>query len=121
MDDFFNDFFTGGAQLPEPTPEDVRMEAMTATELHIDAFNEAVEKRDKSYVEMLPIWHEELQYYLPILEDYEEYEQCKKVFDTMKVILTEETNIELNEQLDNLKVDVVRENDDITEEDEPDF
>jgi hypothetical protein len=111
MDDFFNNMFSDGdePQMPIPTPEDLKNEAMHATNLHITAFNEASENRDKSYRKMLPIWAEELEYYLPILEDFEEYEQCQKVFDTQRTIRTERTNIKLNSELRELKIDVTHE------------
>jgi len=124
MDDFFNNMFSDGdgPSMPVPTPEDLREEAMHATKLHIAAFNEASEIRDKAYQEMLPIWAEELEYYLPILEEFEEYEQCQLVFDAQKAIRTERANIKLNKELRDLKVDVTYEveptNDD---QDELDF
>jgi hypothetical protein len=127
MDDFFNNMFSDGdgPSMPVPTPEDLRKEAMHATKLHISAFNEASEIRDKAYQEMLPIWAEELEYYLPILEDFEEYEQCQLVFDTQRAIRTERANIKLNKELRDLKVDVTYEvepaNDDNNEDNELDF
>lgn len=106
FDDFFDALSSGQlGPLPEPTPEDLRREAMTATELHIQAFEESVAKRDKEYEKMLPIWAEELAYYLPILEDHEEYEQCQKVFDAQKTIKAEYTNIKLNKELRDLKIE----------------
>lgn len=125
LENLFNEFFNNSdsTPLPEPTPDQIRLEAMTATELHIQAFTEASERGGDSYHEMLSSWMEEFAYYLPVLEDFEEYEQCQKVFDTMKAIREDGNNIKLNKSLEDLKVTVVHEdmdteNDDI---DEPDF
>lgn len=118
MDDLFNELFSGNmAALPAPTPEEIRLEAMTATELHIVAFNDAMENRTPGYEDMLGTWLEELQHYLPILEDYEEYEQCQKVFDAMREIRTEDANLRLNVELAELNAKLTS----TEHSDEPDF
>jgi len=122
LENLFNEFFNNASStpLPEPTPDQIRLEAMTATELHIQAFTEASERGGDGYHEMLPNWMEEFAYYLPILEDYEEYEQCQKVFDTMRAIREDGNNRKLQQSLHDLKVEMVHEE---TEDDtdEPDF
>jgi len=120
LNDLFNEFLGGNSgPLPEPTPEEVRIEAMTATELHMTAFYEACETRTKGWREMLGSWLEELQHYLKVLEEYEEYEQCAKVFKCMREIREVSSNMELNDHLAELSIDVVHEAE--PDSDEPDF
>ena len=119
MDDFFNEFLSGGArEIPEPTPEDIRLEAMTATELHITAFYAGVETNQGNWKDMLHDWYDELKHYLPILEDFEEYEQCAKVFKCQREIREVMLNDKLGKSLDKLEVTVVHENEPDTPEDD---
>lgn len=121
LNDLFNEFLSGGSgsPLPPPTAEEIRIEAMTATELHMTAFYEACETRTKGWRDMLGSWLEELQHYLKVLEDYEEYEQCAKVFKCMREIREVDSNIELNDHLADLHINIVHEAEPDT--DEPDF
>jgi len=113
FDDLFNEFLNNKPEaLPPPTPEQERLEAMTATELHLTAFYEATESKGDGWHEMLPQWLEELAYYLPVLEDYEEYEQCAKVFKGMREVREVHNNLRLNASLQDLKINVVHESDD---------
>lgn len=121
FDDLFNEFLSNKPDLPPPTPEQIRLEAMTATELHLAAFHEASEAGGDGWHEMLPDWLEELAHYLPILEEYEEYEQCAKVFKGMREIREVDSNLRLNADLDELKINVVHENDSADPTDDPDF
>lgn len=122
FDDLFNEFFENAEtfELKPPTPEEIRREAMTATELHMTAFYAGSAVGDNSYQKMLPDWLEELQYYLPILEEYEEYEQCHKVFVCIKAIREDFANIELNKELRGLSIETVLESSDVSGN-EPDF
>ena len=123
LNDLFNEFFPEGlpeGALPPPTEDELRLEAMTATELHISAFYEASESRKNGWTDMLPAWLDELKYYLKVLEDYEEYEQCAKVFKTMREIREVSANLALGKSLEDLKVDIVYEGDE-PEEDAIDF
>lgn len=120
LNDLFNEFLSGNSgPLPEPTPEELRVEAMTATELHMTAFYEACETRTKGWREMLGSWLEELKHYLTVLEDFEEYEQCAKVFTCMREIREVSSNMTLNKHLADLNIDIVHEVEPDT--DEPDF
>lgn len=121
FDDLFNEFLGSKKELPEPTDAEIRMEAMTATELHLAAFAESSEVKGDAWHEMLPSWLEELAHYLPILEDYEEYEQCAKVFKGMREIREVYNNLQLNADLADLKITVVQENDSIEPPDALDF
>ncbi len=118
LGDLFNEFFKGSPELPPPTEDERRLEAMTATELHIVAFTEATERGGDGYHEMLPSWLDELKHYLPILEEFEEYEQCQKVFDTMRAIREDHSNVLLNHSLRNLRIDGEAEV--LGDQDEPD-
>ena len=119
MDDFFNEFLSGGARdIPEPTPEDVRLEAMTATELHMTAFYAGLETNKGQWREMLHDWYDELKHYLPILEDFEEYEQCAKVFKCQREIREVMLNDKLARSLNNLEVTTVYENEPENNEDD---
>ena len=110
FDDFFNEFLSGGSRdIPEPTPEDVRMEAMTATELHMTAFYAGVETNQGNWKDMLHDWYDEFKHYLPILEDFEEYEQCAKVFKCQREIREIMLNDKLNKDLKKLEVTTVYE------------
>jgi hypothetical protein len=112
FDDLFNEFLNNSPEaLPPPTPEQERLEAMTATELHLTAFYEATESKGDGWHEMLPQWLEELAYYLPVLEDYEEYEQCAKVFKGMREVREVHNNLRLTASLHDLKINVVHESD----------
>jgi hypothetical protein len=112
FDDLFNEFLNNSPEaLPPPTPEQERLEAMTATELHLTAFYEATESKGDNWHEMLPQWLEELAYYLPVLEDYEEYEQCAKVFKGMREVREVHNNLRLTASLHDLKINVVHESD----------
>lgn len=120
LNDLFNEFLGGNSgPLPEPTAEEIRIEAMTATELHITAFYEACETRPKGWTNMLGSWLEELQHYLTVLEEFEEYEQCAKVFKCMRDIREISSNIKLGKHLAELSIDVIHEVEPDT--DEPDF
>jgi len=111
MGDFFDNLFEKGpGALPEPTLDEQRLEAITITNIHITAFREGSAHGGDGYHEMLPDWLDELKYYLPILEEHEEYEQCQKVFDAMRAIREDHGNIELNKHLTDLKVPVTYEN-----------
>lgn len=120
FDDLFNEFFAndGFKSIPPPTEEELRVEAMTATELHIVAFHAGVESGKDDYQGMLSAWLDELQYYLPVLEKHEEYEQCQKVVDTMRAIRVDSANITLNKELKELSIEHTLAN---TDHDEPDF
>lgn len=120
MEDFFKEFFEEGEQIPPATPEQIRMEAMTITELHIQAFNDAIDNlNDKGWHEMLSSWYDELSHFLPTLEEFEEYEQCAKVFKTMNELREVSANIGLTKSLADLPITIVQE--DENRSDEPDF
>ena len=128
MKDFFDTLFEQGpGPLPEPSPDEERLEAITVTNIHMTAFREASAHGGDGYHEMLPDWLDELKYWLPILEQYEEYEQCQKVFDTMRAIREDHGNIVVNQSLENLDVPVIYEDESQRPEDptdatsEPDF
>jgi hypothetical protein len=121
LENLFNEFFPDGlpeGSLPPPTEDELRIEAMTATELHMSAFYEASEERKEGWESMLPSWLDELKYYLKVLEDFEEYEQCAKVFKTMREIREVSSNIALGKSLEDLTVDIVYEGDDPEPEDD---
>lgn len=117
MDDLFKEFFESGASIAPPTPEEIRKEAMVATELHIAAFNDAIDSNETAWHDMLPEWAEELNHYLKVLEDFEEYEQCAKVFKCLREIREVHNNLQLNESLKSLEYTIVKEE----PSDEPDF
>jgi len=120
MDDLFKEFFEDGGQVPPATPEQIRMEAMTITELHIQAFNDAVDNLSgNGWHEMLGSWYDELSHFLPTLEEFEEYEQCAKVFKTMNELREVSANIGLNKSLTDLPINIVHEGK--NQSDEPDF
>lgn len=128
LNDFFDNLFEKGPDpLPEPSPDEERLEAITVTNIHMDAFREASAHGGDGYHEMLPDWLDELKYFLPILEQYEEYEQCQKVFDTMRAIREDHGNIVVNKSLEELDVPVIYEDESQRPEDpsdataEPDF
>jgi len=125
LNDFFDNLFDGnggGMQPPPPPePEDILEEALKACNVHIVAFESGGDKpRSPEYFKMLPIWRGELEHYLPILESFEEYEQCSLVFKTIKDIRTEEVNMQLMQSLNSLDIPVVDEPP-TQQNDEPDF
>lgn len=135
LNDFFDNLFDGNGggmkPPPPPEPEDILEEALKACNVHIVAFESGQEKpRNPEYFKMLPIWLGELEHYLPILESFEEYEQCSLVFKTIKDIKQEQMNLELIQSLNDLDIDLVIEDtasaldqlDSLdTPDDEPDF
>lgn len=128
LNDFFDNLFdgNGGGMKPPPPPEpqDILEEALKACNVHIVAFESGMEKpRSGEYIKMLPIWLGELEHYLPILEDFEEYEQCSLVFKTIKDIKTEQMNLQLSQSLNSLDIEVVEDipTDTNSADDEPDF
>ena len=129
MKDFFDNLFEQGpGDLPEPSLDEQRIEAITITNIHITAFRESSAHGGDGYHEMLPEWLDELKYYLPILEEHEEYEQCQKVFDAMRAIREDHGNITVNKSLENLEVPVIYEDESQRPDDptpdastEPDF
>lgn len=112
LNDFFKNLFNGaggdGLPSPEPTPEQLSSEALAATRIHLEAFNVSQDQpKSKTYFDMLPAWKTELAYYLPILEQDEEYERCQEVFTTLKKIDLELANIKINEALNELDIEMV--------------
>ena len=126
LDEFFNNLFGGeGGEFtppPPPTDEELRAEAMKVTDAHLVAYYAATESttRPDNLREMLDLWLEELDFYLPMLEDYEEYEQCSKVFKAMREIQISIANEQLVESLSALDISVIDESE-TTSSDEPDF
>lgn len=126
LDDFFNNLFGGeGGEFtppPPPTDEELCAEAMKVTDAHLVAYYAATESitRPDNLRDMLNLWLEELDFYLPMLEDYEEYEQCSKVFKAMREIQISIANEQLVESLSSLDISVIDESE-ITSSDEPDF
>ena len=126
LDEFFNNLFGGeGGEFtppPPPTDEELRAEAMKVTDAHLVAYYAATESitRPDNLREMLDLWLEELTFYLPMLEDYEEYEQCSKVFKAMREIQISIANEQLVESLSALDISVIDESE-TTSSDEPDF
>jgi hypothetical protein len=126
LDEFFNNLFGGeGGEFtppPPPTDEELRAEAMKVTDAHLVAYYAATESitRPDNLREMLDLWLEELTFYLPMLEDYEEYEQCSKVFKAMREIQISIANEQLIESLSDLDISVIDESE-LTSNDEPDF
>ena len=114
LNDFFNNLFggQGGGELPppQPTPEQLSSEALGATRVHIEAFNVSQDQpKSKTYFDMLPAWKTELEFYLPILEQDEEYERCQEVFDTLQKIDLELANISINQALNELDIEATGE------------
>ena len=126
LDEFFNNLFGGeGGEFtppPPPTDEELRAEAMKVTDAHLVAYYAATESitRPDNLRDMLDLWLEELTFYLPMLEDYEEYEQCSKVFKAMREIQISIANEQLVESLSALDISVIDESE-ITSSDEPDI
>lgn len=126
LDDFFNNLFGGeGGEFtppPPPTDEELCAEAMKVTDAHLVAYYAATESitRPDNLRDMLDLWLEELDFYLPMLEEYEEYEQCSKVFKAMREIQISIANEQLVESLSALDISVIDESE-ITSSDEPDF
>ncbi len=128
LDDFFNNLFggEGGGDFqppPPPTEEEMRNEAVKVTESHLVAYYAASGARvqQENYPEMLDMWLEELTFYLPMLEDYEEYEQCSKVFKAMREIQISQANQSLIQSLSELDLSVIDESEVNDASDEPDF
>ena len=127
LNDFFDNLFGGDGgggftPPPPPTPEQILEEALKATDVHVTAFNVGQEKpRNPNYFEMLPSWQEELEHYLPILEEFEEYEQCAVVWKAIREIKMERANLHVNQSLNDLDIQVEYEVTDNTDSDEPDF
>ena len=95
---------------PQPTPEQLSSEALGATRVHIEAFNVSQDApKSKTYFDMLPAWKTELEFYLPILEQDEEYERCQEVFDTLQKIDLELANITINAALNELDIEATGE------------
>lgn len=117
LNELFENFFESGPTIPPPTPEEERMEAMTITELHLNAFYLSDQAGKKEWYDMLPEWLAEFKHYLPVLEEHEEYEQCAKVFKAMKEIRETSANHDINKALDELEIQVTNEAD----QDELDF
>ena len=131
LDDFFDKLFggdMGGGDFtppPPPTDEELLHEAVKSTEAHMAAYHAACEAkhRDAAFFKMLPVWLEELEFYLPMLEDYEEYEQCAKVWRTIRDIRIQQANDDLVAALNELDIEIIEAGDDTsnTTDDEPDF
>ena len=130
LDDFFNNLFGGGGgeftPPPPPTDEEILHEAMKSTEAHMAAYHATCEakQRDAAFFKMLPVWLEELEFYLPMLEDYEEYEQCAKVWRCIRDIRIQQANDDLIAALNELNIEVLESMPDEptnSTDDEPDF
>ena len=127
LDDFFNNLFGGeGGEFtptPPPTDEELCAEAMKVTDAHLVAYYAATESitRPDNLRDMLDLWLEELTFYLPMLEDYEEYEQCSKVFKAMREINISIANENLIQSLSDLDISVIDESEITTDNGEPDF
>ena len=127
LNEFFNNLFGGeGGDFtppPPPTDEELCAEAMKVTDAHLVAYYAATESitRPDNFRDMLDLWLEELSFYLPMLEDYEEYEQCSKVFKAMREIQISIANEQLIESLSSLDISVIDESEITTDNGEPDF
>jgi hypothetical protein len=128
LDDFFNNLFggEGGGDFtppPPPTDEELCAEAMKVTDAHLVAYYAATESitRPDNLRDMLDLWLEELSFYLPMLEDFEEYEQCSKVFKAIREIQISQANEQLLESLSDLDISVIDESELTTDNGEPDF
>ena len=130
LNDFFDNLFGGGGgeftPPPPPTDEELYDECMSSTRVHLEAFKAGSEstKPSAEFFRMLPAWQEELEFYLPKLEEYEEYERCAEVFKAIREIKSIRANLAINQSLNELDIEVYHEgelDDSNDTTDEPDF